>query len=128
MKRTLAAVIALGMTAAWAQTPSATDEAAKKAADRKAKQEMVKGTTQLDATQQSVAPSRSPAPPSKQSAKPTTTQRAEINQAVNKQIGGSQIGPSAGAAANKVPKDAPKAEKPDFSDPKIRAAMEKQKP
>ncbi|MBE7524245.1 MAG: hypothetical protein IT517_15110 [Burkholderiales bacterium] len=131
MKRMLAASIALTFgLGAWAQAPAPTadDAAAKKAADRKAKQEMVQGTTQKATTQFSAAPNRGPAPPSQQAAKPTTAERQEINQAVNKQIGASQIGPSAGAAAKKVPKDAPKAAKPDLSDPKIREAMEKQKP
>lgn len=128
MKRMLAASIALTFgLGAWAQAPAA-DDAAKKAADRKAKQEMVQSTTEKAATQHSVAPNRGPAPPSQQGAKPTTAQRQEINKGVNKQIGASQTGPSAGEAAKKVPKDAPKAAKPDLSDPKIREAMEKQKP
>ena len=129
MKRMLAASIAMAFgLGAWAQTPApAPDDAAKKAADRKAKQEMVQSTTEKAATQHSVAPNRGPAPPSQQAAKPTTAQRQEINKGVNKQVGASQIGPSAGAAAKNVPKEAPKAAKPDFSDPKVREAMEKQK-
>lgn len=127
MKRMFAASVALTFgLSAWAQTPAA-DDAAKKAADRKAKQEMVQSTTEKAATQHSVAPNRGPAPPSQQAAKPTTAQRQEINKGVNKQVGASQIGPSAGAAAKNVPKEAPKAAKPDFSDPKVREAMEKQK-
>lgn len=134
MHRILVASIATAFAAAaWAQTsaPAADDAAAKKAADRKAKQEMVKGTTETAATQHSVAPNRDLHPPTTQADKLTPEQRKSVMKGA---MGGptsgaaSQIGPSAAAGSAKVDKNAPKVAKPDLSDPKIREAMEKQKP
>ena len=128
MKRLAIATISTLLCAtSWAQAPAAaTDAAAKKAADRKAKQEMVKGTTEAAATQYSVAPNRGPAPPTAQSQKLTTEQRTEVMTGAS-EAAASQYGPAAGAAATKVDKSAPKAAKPDMSDPKVQEAMQKQK-
>ena len=136
MKRMLVALATLlfGM-AAWAQAPApaptAEEAAAKKAAARKAKQEMVKGTTEKAATQHSVAPNRDMYPPTTEADKLTPEQRkAAMKGAMGGPTSGaaSQIGPSAAAGSAKVDKNAPKVAKPDMSDPKVREAMEKQKP
>jgi len=130
MKRlAIAMFVALVSAASWAQAPAATpvdDAAAKKAADRKAKQEMVKGTTEAAATQYSTAPNRGPAPPSAQRGKPSKEQRQEVMKGAS-EAAASQYGPAAAAASAKVDKNAPKAVKPDMSDPKVREAMQNQK-
>jgi hypothetical protein len=128
--------IALALSAAvGAQTPAPAttavdDAAAKKAADRKAKQEMVQGTTSAATAQSSTTPLRGSKPPSEKRGKPTKEQRTEVMKGA---MGGpttgaaSQYGASAAAASAQVEKTAPKAAKPDMSDPKVREAMEKQK-
>ena len=131
MKRMIAMAIALAFSAgvaAQAPAPAMTPEeaAAKKAADRKAKQEMVQGTTGAAATQHSTAPNRGPAPPSQKDAKATKEERSAGMQGANNPAT-SQYGPAAGTAATKVDKNAPKATKPDMTDPAVQKAMQNQK-
>jgi hypothetical protein len=132
MKRLIAMSIALAFSAAiGAQAPAPSpmtpeEAAAKKAADRKAKQEMVKGTTEAATSQSSTTPTRNPAPPSKKTDKATAEQRSAGLQGANNP-GTNQYGPAAGTAATKVDKSAPKAAKPDLTDPTIQKAMQNQK-
>jgi hypothetical protein len=132
MNRLIALALAAAFSAtASAQTaapaassaPPAQDAAAKKAADRKAKQEMVQSTTEKAATQYSVAPNRGPAAPH-EADKMSKAERKEVMKGAAASAG-SQYGPSAGTAATKVDKSAPKAARPDMSDPKVEAAMQK---
>jgi len=134
MKRLIALSIALAFSAgvaAQAPAPTATpltpeQAAAKKAADRKAKQDMVKGTTESATTQYSSTPNRGTAPPSQKDAKATKEERSAGMQGANNP-GTNQYGPAAGTAATKVDKSAPKATKPDMADPTIQKAMQNQK-
>lgn len=132
MKRWIAMSIALAFSAALgAQTPAPApltpeEAAAKKAADRKAKQQMVQGTTEAATAQSSTTPMRGSEPPSAQRGKPTKEQRSAGMQGANNP-GTNQYGPAAGTAATKVDKNAPKAAKPEMTDPAIQKAMQNQK-
>jgi len=134
MKRWIALSIALAFSAgvaAQTPTPAASpmtpeETAAKKAADRKAKQQMVQGTTEAATAQSATTPIRGSTPPSAKKGKPTKEQRSAGMQGANNP-GTNQYGPAAGTAATKVDKDAPKAAKPDLADPTIQKAMQNQK-
>ena len=134
MKRLIALSIALAFSAAVAaQTPAPAapamtpeEVAAKKAADRKAKQDMVKGTTEAATAQSSTTPIRGTQPPKQKTAKATKEQRSAGMQGANNP-GTNQYGPAAGTAATKIDKNAPKAAKPDLADPTIQKAMQNQK-
>jgi hypothetical protein len=129
MKRLLAVAIAAAFcaTAAAQQTAPAAEAPKTKAEANKAKQDMVKGTTEAAATQSGVAPYKGKASGAEKKDKMTKEERKQAMEGASK-IGGSQYGTSAGQQAASVKKDAPKAAKPDMSDPKVREAMEKQKP
>lgn len=108
-----------------ADEQAAAAKKAARAAERKRRQEMVSGTTGAATTQFSAAPNRTfPQNMPAESAKLTPEQRKDVMQGAS-QSAGSQYGPSAGVAATKVDKNAPKAAKPDMSDPKVEAAMQK---
>jgi len=132
MKRWIAMTIALAFSAAiGAQTPAPApltpeEAAAKKAADRKAKQQMVQGTTEAATAQSSSTPYKGTAAPSKKKDKATAEQRSAQMQGANNP-GTNQYGPAAGTAATKVDKNATKATKPDMTDPTIQKAMQNQK-
>jgi hypothetical protein len=127
MKRLLAALIGCAFCAtATAQTTAPADAATAKADANKAKQEMVQGTTKAATTQSSTAPYKG-TKPSSHAKKLTKEQKKEAMAGVSKSAG-SQYSTSAGQQAAAAKKDAPKAEKPDMSDPKVREAMQKQKP
>ncbi len=128
MKRLLAVLIgcAFCASAAAQSTPPATDGATAKAEAHKAKQEMVQDTTKAAATQSSTAPYKGKQSAS-QAKKLTKEQKKEAMAGVSKSAA-SQYGTSAGQQAAAANKEAPKAAKPDMSDPKVREAMQKQKP
>jgi len=105
-------------------TPTQATPPANKKAQRSAKQEMVKGTTEA-ATMPS--PQKVQPTPAKKKTKPTSAERKELMQGVNKSAS-SQYGPSAAEASAKIDPNLPKAAKPDFSDPTTQKAMQNQKP
>jgi hypothetical protein len=90
-----------------------------------AKQQMVEGTTEAATKQDSGARYQGAKPPSEAS-KLTAQQKKDAMAGVWK-MGNSQYGTTAGMAAAKADRNAPKAAKPDFSDPNVREAMRKQK-
>lgn len=128
MKRLLVALLGIAFcaTAAAQSNAPATDDAAAKTEARKAKQEMVQSTTKAATVQSSTTPYKGTKPPS-HAKKLTKEEKKEAMAGVSKSAA-SQYGPAAGAQAAASNKAASKAAKPDMSDPKVREAMQKQKP
>ena len=87
---------------------------------------MVQGTTESATAQSSSTPYKGTASPSKKTDKATAEQRSAGMQGANNP-GTNQYGPAAGTAATKVDKNAPKAAKPEMTDPTIQKAMQNQK-